>query len=254
MEDSEKEKEKEYYSQQKNWDFSKIKYTTIYNPENEFDFYTMIKKYSNQSSLCLDLGTGGGENLLRYYADVGYIIAIDNSKEMIETANQNLKLYNNKKVKFVVGDNLDLKFPDNLFDLVSARNTNSDPKKVFNILKKGGAFIIQGVDTKDCWDIKEYFKRGQSYDLKQNFSDIEYQGFNGVGFSSVKLFPILFTEYYESKEELLKLLLKAPIINDFDNNANDKIEDDILDKYVKDHQTEKGIELKRVYYGILAIK
>jgi len=254
MEDSEKEKEKEYYSQQKNWDFSKIKYTTIYNPENEFDFYTMIKKYSNQSSLCLDLGTGGGENLLRYYADVGYIIAIDNSKEMIETANQNLKLYNNKKVKFVVGDNLDLKFPDNLFDLVSARNTNSDPKKVFNVLKKGGAFIIQGVDTKDCWDIKEYFKIGQSYDLKQNFSDIEYQGFNGVGFSSVKLFPILFTEYYESKEELLKLLLKAPIINDFDNNANDKIEDDILDKYVKDHQTEKGIELKRVYYGILAIK
>jgi ubiquinone/menaquinone biosynthesis C-methylase UbiE len=254
MEDSEKEKEKEYYSQQKNWDFSKIKYTTVYNPENEFDFYTMIKKYSSQSSLCLDLGTGGGENLLRYYADVGYIIAIDNSKEMIETANQNLKSYNNKKVKFVMGDNLDLKFPDNLFDLVSARNTNSDPKKVFNVLKKGGAFIIQGVDTKDCWEIKEYFKRGQNYGSKQNFSDIEYQGFDGVGFSYVKLFPILFTEYYESKEELLKLLLKAPIINDFDNNANAKIEDDILEKYVKDHQKEKGIELKRVYYGILAIK
>ena len=127
------EKEKEYYSKEKNWDFSKIKYTTIYNPENEFDFYTMIKKYSNEKSLCLDLGTGGGENLLRYYPEVGYIIAIDNSKEMIETANKNLQLYKDKKVKFVIGDNLNLNFPNELFDLVSARNTNSDPGKVFNI-------------------------------------------------------------------------------------------------------------------------
>ena len=67
-----------YYSKEKNWDFSKIKCITIYNPENKFDFFTTIKKYSNQSSLCLDLGTGGGENLLKYYPEVGYIIAIDN--------------------------------------------------------------------------------------------------------------------------------------------------------------------------------
>ena len=197
------EKEKEYYSKEKNWDFSQIKYTTIYNPENEFDFYTMIKKYSNEKSLCLDLGTGGGENLLRYYPEVGYIIAIDNSKEMIETANKNLQLYKDKKVKFVIGDNLNLNFPNELFDLVSARNTNSDPGKVFNILKNGGVFVIQGVDSKDCFEIKEYFKRGQNYGLKENFSEIEYKRFDNIGYQSVKLYPILFTEYYESKEELL---------------------------------------------------
>ena len=245
-------KENNFYSKQKNWDFSKIKYTTIYDPKNEFDFYQFIKKYSNEKSLCLDLGTGGGENLLRYYPDVGYIIAIDNSKEMIETANKNLENYNNKKVKFIIGDNLNLKFPKDLFDLVSARNTNSDPSQVFNILKKDGAFVIQGVDTKDCCEIKEYFKRGQNFNQKENFSEIEYKRFDGIGFKSVKLYPILFTEYYESKDELLKLLLKAPIINDFENNQ--EIEDDILNKYVKDHFSDKGIELKRVYYGILAIK
>ena len=247
------EKEKEYYSKEKNWDFSQIKYTIIYNPENEFDFYTMIKKYSNEKSLCLDLGTGGGENLLRYYPEVGYIIAIDNSKEMIETANKNLQLYKDKKVKFVIGDNLNLNFPNELFDLVSARNTNSDPGKVFNILKNDGVFVIQGVDSKDCFEIKEYFKRGQNYNLKENFSEIEYKRFDNIGYKSVKLYPILFTEYYESKEELLKLLIKAPIINDFNTN-NREIEDNILNEYVKDHQTDKGIELKRVYYGILAIK
>ena len=181
------------------------------------------------------------------------IIAIDNSKEMIETANKNLQLYKDKKVKFVIGDNLNLNFPNGLFDLVSARNTNSDPGKVFNILKKDGVFVIQGVDSKDCFEIKEYFKRGQNYNLKENFSEIEYKRFDNIGFKSVKLYPILFTEYYESKEELLKLLIKAPIINDF-NSDNREIEDNILNEYVKDHQTDKGIELKRIYYGILAIK
>ena len=247
------EKENDFYSKQGNWDFSQIKYETIYNPENEFDFYTMIKRYSNPNSLCLDLGTGGGENLLKFYPEVGYIIAIDNSKEMIETANKNHKFYKDKKVKFIIGDNLNLNFPNNLFDLVSARNTNSDSRQVFDILKEGGAFIIQGVDTKDCWELKEYFKRGQNYNQKEIFSEMEFKTFDNVGFKSVKLYPILFTEYYENKKELLKLLLKAPIINDFDSN-NNIIEDDILDEYIKTHQTDKGIELKRVYYGILAIK
>ena len=36
-------KENDYYSKEKNWDFSKIKCITIYNPENKFDFYTTIK-------------------------------------------------------------------------------------------------------------------------------------------------------------------------------------------------------------------
>ncbi len=60
------EKEYNYYSEQKNWDFSQIKCTTVFDKNNEFDFYSVIKNYSNESSLCLDLGTGGGENLLKF--------------------------------------------------------------------------------------------------------------------------------------------------------------------------------------------
>ena len=248
------QKEYNYYSKQKNWDFSQIKCTTIYNQNNEFDFYSMIKNYSNQSSLCLDLGTGGGENLLKYYPEVGYIIAIDNSKEMIETANNNLldEKYKERKVKFIIGDNFHLNFPNNLFDLVSARNTNYDPFEVFKILKKGGAFIIQGVDSKDCYELKKYFKRGQSFGDIKNVSEIEFGKFKDIGFESIKLYQILFNEYYENKEELLKLLMKAPIINNFE--SQNIIEDDILEKYIENNRTNKGIELKRVYFGILAIK
>ena len=41
-----------------NWDFSDIKYTT-YQGSN-WNFYDEIKKHSTNSSLLLDLGTGGG--------------------------------------------------------------------------------------------------------------------------------------------------------------------------------------------------
>ena len=136
--------------------------------------------------------------------------------------------------------------------MVSARNTNYDPNEVFKILKEGGAFVIQGVDSKDCYELKKYFKRGQGFGDIKNVSEIELEKFKDVGFKSTKLYPILFNEYYENKEELLKLLLKAPIINNFENC--DIIEDDILDKYIENNNTNQGIELKRVYFGILAIK
>ena len=119
-------------------------------------------------------------------------------------------------------------------------------------MKKGGAFIIQGVDSKDCHELKKYFKRGQSFGDIKNVSEIELEKFKDIGFESIKLYPILFNEYYENKEELLKLLLKAPIINNFE--SQNIIENDILEKYIENNRTNKGIELKRVYFGILAIK
>ena len=39
---------------------------------------------------------------------------------MIDTANKNKKNYPNKSIKFVTMDNLNMKFPDNLFDIISA--------------------------------------------------------------------------------------------------------------------------------------
>ena len=45
-----------------------------------WDFYKKIKENTNKKSLCLDLGAGGGENVLKYYPDVGMIIATDFSE------------------------------------------------------------------------------------------------------------------------------------------------------------------------------
>ena len=231
-------------------DFSKINYTI--EKLSNWDFYKTISNYSNSSSLCLDLGTGGGENLLKYYPEVGYIIATDNSEEMLKTAKNNLKNYPNKRVKFILCDNLNLNFPNEMFDLISARHTSINYQLNYNLLVKGGVLVIEGVDTKDCFELKEIFNRGQDFNSKEILSKSEYENLLKVGFQKVELFNYLFNEYYASKNDLLNLLMKTPIINEFETNK--EIEDDLLEKYINKFTCDKGIKLKREYYGILAIK
>lgn len=244
------EKENEFYSDKKNWNFSDLNYT-IEEIKN-FNFYKTISENTNLTSLCLDLGTGGGENLLKNYPEVGYIIATDFSKEMIKTAKENLKKYPNKRVKFMLCDNLTLNFPNETFDLISARHTNINYQICYNILSQNGVLIIEGVDSNDCFEIKQIFKRGQEFNSKENLSKREYDSLLKVGFKKVELFPYLFNEYYQSKEDLVKLLIKTPIINDFDSNK--EIEEDLINQYIQNFSSEKGILLKRVYYGICCFK
>ncbi len=113
-----KENELKYYSKIANWDFSQIKREV--DVLTDWDYFEQIKKNTNEKSLCLDLGTGGGEKVLKDYPNVGMIIATDFSKEMVYTAKENAKNYLEKNVKFGVMDNLEMKFPEELFDLVSS--------------------------------------------------------------------------------------------------------------------------------------
>jgi len=81
-----------------------------------------------------------------------------------------------------------------------------------------------------------------------------------VGFSKIERVEILKNEYYETKEDLMALLLKTPILDNFSEIENDgfehknRIEKDLFETYVKQHKNEKGILLKRILYGIVAWK
>jgi hypothetical protein len=68
-------KEKEYYDEIANWSFENINYKTERNCK--WDFYGEIKKYTDDNSICLDLGTGGGEKLLKNYPNVKMVICTD---------------------------------------------------------------------------------------------------------------------------------------------------------------------------------
>lgn len=251
-----------YYKKIGNWDFSHIKCHT--ERKTTWEFYDQIRKNTNANSLCLDIGTGGGEKALTKYPEVGMLIATDFSEEMLKTANENLEKHlrenPNKRVKFAQLDNLNMTFPNNLFDLVSARHTVIDAKQIYNTLKPGGMLVIEGVDKEDCWELKELFGRGQAYNDKVAISEMDYQDIKKAGFSQIEKAEIFEDEYYETENDLRALILKTPILDDFSEETNDRfvhrktIEKDLFDAYVKAYKTDKGIFLKRKLYGIVARK
>ena len=252
------ENEFKYYEKIGNWDFSQIKSKT--EKLTNWDFYEKIKENTNEKSLCLDLGTGGGEKVLKNYPDVGMLIATDFSEEMIKTAKENAKKYPNRRVKFAKMNNLEMNFPKETFDLISARHTIINAKQIYNCLAKGGTVVIRGVDKQDCWEIKELFGRGQAYNDEIAISEKDYQDLVEAGFKNVEKVKILQNEYYETEDDLMALLLKTPILDDFSEISGKEsvhrnvVEQNLFNEYVRIYKTEKGILLKRVLYGIVAKK
>ena len=252
------ENELKYYEEIGNWNFNQIKCKT----ENltNWDFYEKIRENTNKKSLCLDLGTGGGERALKYYPNVGLVIATDFSDEMIKTAKENAKKYLNKRIKFAKMNNLEMNFPKGIFDLISARHTIINAKQIYNCLVQGGVLVIEGIDQKDCWEIKELFGRGQAYNDKISISQKDYQDLIEAGFKIIEKVMILQNEYYETENDLMALLLKTPILNDFSEMNGEElvhknmVERELFNEYVKRYKTKKGILLKRVLYGIVAKK
>lgn len=249
-------KEKNFYNQIGNWDFSKINYETEI--KSEWNMYKEIEKYITSKSICLDLGTGGGENVIKNYPSAEKIIGTDYSKTMIKTAKENLKYNKRKDIKFKVMNNLRIDYPEESFDLISARHTIIDAKELYRVLKNEGHIIIQGIDKEDCIDLKKIFKRGQAYKDKKSISEIDLENLEKAGFEIIKKEKITEIEFYKTEKDLMKLLLKTPILNNFSEETQEDaklpIEKDLLAKYIRDFKEEKGIKLIRKLYGIVAKK
>ena len=250
--------EKDFYNKVKNWDFSMINYEK--ESLTDFDLYDLLKENTNSSSRLLDLGTGGGEKVLKYFPDCAEIIATDFSEEMINTANESLKRSGKNNITFRTMDNLNMDTPDEYFDVVVARHTCIDAKQIYKTLKNGGKLLLRGVDKLDCWQLKRLFGKGQSYFDEKPISVIDYENILDAGFKHVELIPIHVREFYKTKEDLMALLLKTPILMDFseveenDNLEVKGIDEKLIDKYIEENTFEKGILLIRRYYGIIATK
>ena len=250
--------EKDFYNKVKNWDFSMINYEK--ESLTDFDLYDLLKENTNSSSRLLDLGTGGGEKVLKYFPDCAEIIATDFSEEMINTANESLKKSGRNNITFRTMDNLNMDTPNDYFDDVVARHTCIDAKQIYKTLKNGGKLLLRGVDKLDCWQLKRLFGKGQSYLDEKPISVIDYENILDAGFRHVELIPIHVREFYKTKEDLMALLLKTPILMDFseieenDNLELKGIDEKLIDKYIEENTFENGILLIRRYYGIIATK
>ena len=78
-----------FYEKRKNWDFSTINY--IKEELTNWNMYEILKEVTNSTSKILDLGTGGGERVIKYFPEVSEILGTDFSPSMINTAYENLK-------------------------------------------------------------------------------------------------------------------------------------------------------------------
>ena len=249
--------ELKFYNETKNWDFSDIKY--IKESLTNWDMYAILKEVSTKDSYILDLGTGGGENLLKNFPEAKKIIGTDFSPEMIKTAQLNLAKSKRKNIEFKVMNNLNMNVENDYFDIVVARHTCIDAKQIYKCLKKDGMLLLRGVDKLDCFELKKMYGKGQAYNDINPISQIDYENILDAGFRNVELVPIHVREYYKTKNDFIALLLKTPILQDFsevneNKNSNEKLNLSIIDNYIKNHKTNKGILLIRRYYGIVAYK
>ena len=254
-----KEDEKKFYEEIKNWDFSMFEIET--EKLTKWDLYEILRKLSNKQSKILDLGTGGGEKVIKYFPDCAEILGTDIASSMIETANNNLIKSGRKNITFRLMDNLNMDVLDDYFDIVVARNTVTDPKQIYKCLKKGGHLLIHGVDMYDCYSLKLLFGRGQAYNDVKPISIVDYENVLNAGFDDVELVPLHVREYFKSKELFMAFLKKVPIIDDFseelgDNKQyfSDSLDEKLIDKYVEGNTYNGKIRLLRRYYGIIARK
>ncbi len=253
------EKELEYYEEIKDWDFSMFEIQT--ESLTKWDLYEILKKLANKESKILDLGTGGGEKVLRSFPECAEILGTDFSEGMIETANKNLRESGRKDVRFAIMDNLQMTVPEEYFDIVVARNTVTDPKQIYKCLKPGGYLLIQGVDKYDCWSLKRVFGKGQAYFDTKPISIVDYENVLDAGFQDVELVPICEREYFKNRVLFKEFLKKVPIIDDFSEMNDDNkdyyatdLDDEKLDEYIGENTYNGKIKLLRRYYGIIGKK
>lgn len=251
--------EKEYYQKIKDWNFDE--FNIISESLTTWSLYNTLNSITTKDSRVLDLGTGGGEKLLKYFPEVKEILGTDYSEEMIKTAKRNLYLSKRKNIIFKVMDNLNMTTPKNYYDVVVARNTVTNPEMIYHSLKNNGYLLIHGVDKYDCYELKLIFGKGQGLLDKKPISIVDYENVLKAGFKDVELIPLHVREYFKDKDTLCKFLEKVPIIDDFSEESNDikdYYESDIdlakLNKYIERNTYQKGIRLIRRYYGIIARK
>ena len=251
-------KEKDFYEEIKDWDFSMFEVTD--EKLTNWDMYEILNYVTNKDSKILDLGTGGGEKVINLFPMVKEILATDYSAEMIATANKNLQATARQNITFRVMDNLKMDTPKEYFDVVVARNTVTDPKRIYATLKNGGRLLIHGVDKYDCHSLKLLFGKGQGYHDEKPLSITDYENVLQAGFKEVELVPIYEKSYFKDKANLIAFLKKVSILDDL---TDDELQTDFykttldeakINEYINDNTYPQGLLLQRRYYGISAKK
>lgn len=231
------------------WDFSKL---NVKSEGEKWDFYKIVVEKAQPNSILLDIGTGGGERVLKISADFLLVIGIDLSESMLNTANKNLQKSQVANVRFFQMDAKKFDFPDSFFDIISCRHSTFFANEVARVLVDGGIFLTQQVGEADKLKIKQAFGRGRSFGIEDGTAKKAYINYlEEAGFSDIQTFDYNAKEWYETPEDLIFLLRNTPIIPDFGKHPRDF---EILTKFIDDNKEDRGILTNSKRYMIIAEK
>lgn len=218
------------------WDFSKVRTVS---EGADWDFYHEVSQRCRKSDILLDIGTGGGEALLSIAEAALLLVGIDISDGRLDAARANSESQQISNVRFLQMDAEKIDFPNAFFDVVSSRHAPIDAKEVARVLVDGGLFLTQQVSEDDKINIKQAFGRGQSFGIQDGTLKNKYVAeLRDAGLRDIQVFDYDATEWYQSYEDLIFILKHTPIIPNFGQSENDFA---LLEKFIGEHQDEKGI-------------
>lgn len=187
------------------WDFSYLEGRMEEGPL-PWSYEEIIRKTLQPQHDLLDMGTGGGEFLLK----LGHPY---DKTSVTEGYRPNFKLCVEKLsplgivVKFVADDDR-LTFKDESFDIVLNRHESFDANEVYRVLKPGGLFITQQIGAANNREMAEFLIDNladspyQAHTLTNNSRLLTDAGFDildsGEYFPEVKFFDVGALVYFAS--------------------------------------------------------
>ncbi|HBP43201.1 MAG TPA: hypothetical protein DD621_00710 [Clostridiales bacterium] len=243
-------------AKEQGWNFNSI--TPIVEYPVDYFYYKEVAKEINPSTVMLDIGCGSGEKAVRYFSNAKKVVMLDNEPEMLTRVQANVEKILSPKEREIFTTKLadgtgKLDFPDESFDMVVSRHCGGNMSEVYRVLKKGGIFISEDVDHEDCLEIKQLFGRGQGYENLKTHNLEKQKIMNeclDLKFSDIELKNFYYIEYYPDVQQLKYLLTRTPILEYFDETTDDEI----LNQYIAQNTTEKGIKLIRRLYAFRIVK
>ncbi len=228
------------------WDFSRMKY------ESEgiaWDLYQEVTEQCTPHALLLDIGTGGGEALLELADEALLLVGIEQSAGMMQRAAANLAASDKRNVRILQMDAREMQFPDGFFNIISCRHAPFSTSETARVLAPGGIFLTQQVSEGDKWNLVEAFGREQERQPDGTLLNRYQEELHAEGFQHIHCEEYDAVEYYRTVEDLIFLLKHAPIIRDFGEQAEDFA---ILERFVQEHRTKRGIRTNSKRFKIVA--
>jgi SAM-dependent methyltransferase len=187
-------------------------------------FFQLIYEGVLAGTKILDIGTGNAfilEQLARRYPSrYGGLWGIDISPEMLEKAKERTS---GLDIQLFLGDNADLPFQTDFFDVVTAKNvTNFSEPEVYRVLKSPGKFFFREYGVgKGLKEIADIF-RGRL--VRARDPSFYTQRLESAGFRNISLREFDVKREY-SFEELLQVMQMFPFLDRVTEEDKTKIRD-----------------------------